>query len=119
MIRRFSPAVIAAIFLAGTVSHAATLIVNDPTDTATTVSLRMAIQSVMQGSDANAAITASRSGDYGDEDTILFSGISTLSVDSELPVLRRPVTIDGGVGVTLQGTGHDQDPLATTAADQF
>ena len=106
MIRRFSPAVIAAIFLAGTVSHAATLIVNDPTDTATTVSLRMAIQSVMQGSDANAAITASRSGDYGDEDTILFSGISTLSVDSELPVLRRPVTIDGGVGVTLQGTGN-------------
>lgn len=95
----------AAVFACG--ARAATITVTDPGDLSLgTASLRAALDSIMQGADANAAIAAQRTGTYGVADTILFApAITTVTVVGDLPVLRRDVTIDGRTGLTIDPNG--------------
>lgn len=62
-------------------------------------SLRSAITSIDQGSDANPAITAARTGAYRSSDRIEFdiarTGVQTIAVATPLPLIDHPMTIDG------------------------
>jgi hypothetical protein len=81
----------------------ATITVNTTTDALGIDSLREAITSINNGNDANAAITANRTGSYGTNDTIDFAGglTGTISLGSALPDLMKNVSIDGPDAASL------------------
>lgn len=63
-----------------------------------TVTLREAIESINQGADLNADVSANRVGAYGTNDTVKFNignGVQVIAPNTALPPITAPVTIDG------------------------
>ena len=83
-------------------ANGATITVTNSIDTITTdgsVSLREAITSINNAADTGADVTGIRVGAYGTNDTINFNiagaGVKTISLGSSLPVIAKPLTING------------------------